>query len=135
MKSLERRGKYVLLTLALVMFASLSSGYAQGEVTRKFGLTGSLQGGQTTILVPLWLGDRLTVAPGFSLLWDTFHGDSGLCHRNGRCPRLKAHLDTGYWILDAGINSIQYQVSSIKYQVSSIKFFRILFAQIFFKAD
>ena len=68
MRSLERRGKYVLLTLALVIFASLNSGYAQGE-TRKFGLTGSLQGGQTTILVPLWLGDRLTVAPGFSLMW------------------------------------------------------------------
>ena len=69
MRSLERRGKYALLTLALVMFASLNSGYAQEEMTRKFGLTASLQGGQTTILVPLWLGDRLTVAPGFSLLW------------------------------------------------------------------
>lgn len=69
MRSLECRGKYVLLTLALVIFASLNSGYAQEEMTRKFGLTGSLQGGQTTILVPLWLGDRLTVAPGFSLLW------------------------------------------------------------------
>ena len=69
MRSLERRGKYALLTLALVIFASLNSGYAQEEMTRRFGLTGSLQGGQTTILVPLWLGDRLTVAPGFSLLW------------------------------------------------------------------
>lgn len=69
MRSLERRGKYVLLTLALVIFASLNSVYAQGEITRKFGLTGFFQGGQTTILVPLWLGDRLTVAPGFSLLW------------------------------------------------------------------
>ena len=69
MRSLEPRGKYVLLTLALVIFASLNSGYAQEEITRKFGLTGSLQGGQTTILVPLWLGDRLTVAPGFSLMW------------------------------------------------------------------
>jgi len=69
MRSLERRGKYALLTLALVIFASLNSGYAQEEMTRRFGLTGSLQGGQTTILVPLWLGDRLTVAPGFNLLW------------------------------------------------------------------
>ncbi len=57
MRSLERRGKYVLLTLTLVLFASLNSGYAQEEMIRKFGLTGSVQGGQTTILVPLWLGD------------------------------------------------------------------------------
>ncbi len=69
MRSLERPGKYFLLTLALVIFASLNSGYAQEEMTRKFGLTGSVQGGQTTILVPLWLGDRLTVAPGFNLIW------------------------------------------------------------------
>ena len=69
MRILERRGKYFLLTLAFAIFASLNSGFAQGEMTRKFGLTGSVQGGQTTILVPLWLGDRLTVAPGFSLLW------------------------------------------------------------------
>ncbi len=69
MRSLPR-GKYFLLTLTLVLFSSLSSGYAQGEeVTRSFGLTGSLQGGQTTILVPLWLGDMLTLAPGFSLRW------------------------------------------------------------------
>ena len=68
MRSLERPGKYFLLTLALVIFASLNSGYAQEEMTRKFGLTGSVQGGQTTILVPLWLGDRLTVAPGFNLI-------------------------------------------------------------------
>jgi len=70
MRILERRGKYFLLTLAFAIFASLNSGYAQGEMTRKFGLTGSVQGGQTTILVPLWLGDRLTVAPGFSLDWE-----------------------------------------------------------------
>ncbi len=69
MRSLERPGKYFLLTLALVIFASLNSGYAQEEMTRKFGLTGSVQGAQTTILVPLWLGDRLTVAPGFNLIW------------------------------------------------------------------
>ncbi len=69
MRTLERRGKYFLLTLTLVLFSSLNSGYAQGEMTRKFGLTGSVQGGQTIILVPLWLGDRLTVAPGFNLLW------------------------------------------------------------------
>jgi len=70
MRILERRGKYFLLTLAFAIFASLNSGFAQGEMTRKFGLTGSVQGGQTTILVPLWLGDRLTVAPGFSLDWE-----------------------------------------------------------------
>ncbi len=69
MRILERRGKYVLLTLTLVLFASLNSGYAQEEMIRKFGLTGSVQGGQTTILVPLWLGDRLTVAPGFNVIW------------------------------------------------------------------
>ena len=69
MRSLERRGKFFLLTLTLVLFSSLSSMYAQGEMTRKFGLTGSVQGGQTTILVPLWLGDKLTLAPGVSLIW------------------------------------------------------------------
>ena len=69
MRTLERRGKYFLLTLALVIFASLNSGYAQEEMTRKFGLTGSVQGAQTTILVPLWLGDKFTLAPGFNLSW------------------------------------------------------------------
>lgn len=69
MRLFEHRGKLILLTSILVMFSSLNSGYAQGEMTRKFGLTGSVQGAQTTILVPLWLGDLLTVAPGVNLMW------------------------------------------------------------------
>ncbi len=36
-------------------------------MSRKYGLTASIQGGQGTILIPLWLGNKLTLAPGVGL--------------------------------------------------------------------
>ena len=56
----------LLLVLVLLVFAS---GTAQAQDTRSFGLTALIQNGQAEILVPVWLGDALTLAPGFSLLY------------------------------------------------------------------
>lgn len=67
MRLFKNRGFYRFLFLVFLTLFISNSGYAQGEMTRKFGLTGSVQGGQANIQVPLWLGDMLTVAPGFSL--------------------------------------------------------------------
>jgi len=57
------------LALALALSAGLlTSASAQDkEMTRTCGLTASIQSGQGQILVPLWLGDRLTLAPGIGL--------------------------------------------------------------------
>lgn len=56
----------LLLLLVLLVFAT---GTAQAQDTRSFGLTALVQNGQATILVPIWLGDALTLAPGFSILY------------------------------------------------------------------
>jgi len=53
----------VFLVLSLHGFATV---HGQEDQTRKFGLTASVQGGQTAILVPIWVGDATTIAPGFS---------------------------------------------------------------------
>lgn len=52
-----------LLFLGMVSLAQSQETY----VIRKYGLTASVQGGQPAIMVPLWLGDTMVLAPGFQL--------------------------------------------------------------------
>lgn len=68
MRLLQTRGIMALLVAALLTIAVSDSAFAQQrEVRRTWGLSGSIQSGQTAILVPLWLGNTLVLAPGFSL--------------------------------------------------------------------
>ena len=53
---------HVFLVLSLHGFATV---HGQEDETRKFGLTASIQTGQAEILVPIWVGDVTTIAPGF----------------------------------------------------------------------
>lgn len=52
-----------LLFLGMVSLAQSQETY----VIRKYGLAASIQGGQPAIMVPLWLGDRIVLAPGFQI--------------------------------------------------------------------
>ncbi len=57
-----------LLMLALFLTVCSTAVKAQEQqATRSFGLSASLQGGQTLVLVPIWFGDKITVAPGVGL--------------------------------------------------------------------
>ncbi|MFQ5651887.1 MAG: hypothetical protein ACE5IY_18270 [bacterium] len=57
-----------LLVLALALFSGTGTLQSQERsVERHLGLTASIQSTQTAILVPIWMGDKLTVAPGIAL--------------------------------------------------------------------
>lgn len=58
--------KFSICIAILGMLATISDAQAQEE-TRTAGLTASLQSGQMTILVPIWMGDMMTIAPGVGL--------------------------------------------------------------------
>lgn len=64
---------FAVLTCSLAVIFSLAAGMFDNaaaqdkEMTRTYGLTASIQGGQGQILVPIWLGDKLTLAPGIGL--------------------------------------------------------------------
>ena len=65
------RGSFgTLLLLAFLLFFNVQQSQAQPQdnsADRTVGLTASIQGGQTLILVPIWLGDMMTLAPGIAL--------------------------------------------------------------------
>lgn len=60
--------KYFLCAMVVLLLAAANETHAQGDPTvRKFGLTASIQGNQAIILIPIWVADTITLAPGFSL--------------------------------------------------------------------
>ncbi len=65
--NLLRRGTVYLTAVSLLMVFCTSSLLAQERrAERNFGLTASVQTGQTSILVPIWVGQMLSIAPGVS---------------------------------------------------------------------
>lgn len=64
-----QQGCFCPLLVSVLFLAVFSSSLrAQDrQVTRSFGLSASLQGGQTAVLVPIWFGNKITVAPGAGL--------------------------------------------------------------------
>ena len=68
MRLMQKRYMVVASLVALAVLSLTSSVFAQQrEVRRTWGLSGSIQGSQTAILVPLWMGDTMILAPGLSL--------------------------------------------------------------------
>ena len=62
------RVKRSILVAALLFLGMVSVAQSQETyVIRKFGLTASIQGGQPAILIPLWLGDTMILAPGIQI--------------------------------------------------------------------
>ena len=56
--------KTIILTVLAFMLLTISS-FSQSE--RKIGLSGSIQGNQYGILLPIWLGEKFVLAPAFDL--------------------------------------------------------------------
>lgn len=67
MKSFSRGSFGTLLLAAGLLFSNVQQSQAQENGKRHVGLTGSIQGGQSIILVPIWLGEMMTLAPGIAL--------------------------------------------------------------------
>jgi hypothetical protein len=65
-------------TLTVLLFICLiSSAYSQTE--KKIGLSGSIQGDQLGILVPIWLGEKFVLAPAFQINYaETIGTDIGI---------------------------------------------------------
>lgn len=57
----------IVLCIAAVAMLTMTTAEVQAQETRTAGLTASLQGGQMTILVPIWAGDMMSIAPGVGL--------------------------------------------------------------------
>lgn len=56
----------ILLSL-LMHFTTERAAAQERTVSRKWGLTAIIQNGQGALQAPFWFGNKLTVAPGFSL--------------------------------------------------------------------
>ncbi len=65
---MNARFNVVLPALVVCSLLSLShSSFAQQQVTRTIGLSASIQSAQSFIVVPIFVGDRLVLAPGVAL--------------------------------------------------------------------
>jgi hypothetical protein len=68
MRFLQKRSMVAVVLVVLFVLLLTSSVFAQQrEIRRTWGLSGSVQNGQTAILIPLWLGDTMILAPGFNV--------------------------------------------------------------------
>jgi hypothetical protein len=76
--------------LTILLFICLASpAYTQKEI--KIGLTGSIQGDQLGILVPIWLGEKFVLAPAFQINYaETIGTDIGI----GVVPRFYIKKET-----------------------------------------
>jgi hypothetical protein len=76
------------LRLSLLLFVLQSflfqSNYSQDIPSPKVGLSASLQDNQFDILVPIWLGSNLSIAPSIGLIWTQ---DAGSDLRIALVPR------------------------------------------------
>ena len=104
------RIKYLLLTCALVMSSVAVTRAQERVVTRKFGLTASLQGGQAAVMVPLWLSDTVILAPGLAIDYvEKVRSDFGLflaqrfyINMDRIAPYIAAQAGVGFNRPDAG---------------------------------
>lgn len=53
--------------LQLIVIFILSSTFLYSQESKRIGLSGSIQGNQFGILVPIWLGEKFAIAPAFDL--------------------------------------------------------------------
>lgn len=53
----------------LLTVGFIGESFAQGSKSspRKYGIAASLQGGQTQIIIPIWIGNKMVVAPNIAL--------------------------------------------------------------------
>ena len=61
-------GRFSAVLLAAMLMVTVNTGILQAQqepVDRSFGLSASIQGGQTVILVPIWISESMNIAPGF----------------------------------------------------------------------
>ena len=59
---------YYSLLMALLITFSLSSG-AQDSTRRVIGISATIQSAQYGIMIPIWIGNRFSIAPSFDLNW------------------------------------------------------------------
>jgi len=53
--------------LPLILIFTMTSTFIYSQKSNQIGLSGSIQGNQFGILVPIWLGEKFAIAPAFDL--------------------------------------------------------------------
>lgn len=63
-----------LTLIALATMLTISRAHAQEDTRPGVGLSASLQTTQFDILLPIWVGDRFSIAPAFGAVWGQGQG-------------------------------------------------------------
>ena len=80
-----------VVTVAAAMIFLIPALFAQSKTPNSgIGLAASIQDGQFDIMVPIWLGERFTLAPVFGIAWAE---DAGSELRIGVAPRYYLRKD------------------------------------------
>ena len=81
----------VCMLLLINFIVNFEQAYCQEKtVERTFGLSASIQGGQLDIILPIWAGNRVIIAPAFNILYVE---DAGVDLGVGIAPRFYLQMD------------------------------------------
>lgn len=61
---------FIMLAVMMIVTLDIQSSHAQEkEIKRSWGMSASLQGGQPTFIVPIWLGQKFVIAPNLGVAY------------------------------------------------------------------
>lgn len=76
----------------VILLASSELAISQEKVDKRtFGLSASIQGGQLDIILPIWAGNKVVIAPAFNAV---YLEDAGVDLGIGIAPRFYLNMDT-----------------------------------------
>jgi hypothetical protein len=86
--------KVIFLTFAVIfvsLFGAVKPTVSQEKaVERTFGLSASIQGGQLDVILPVWAGNKVVIAPAFNIVYVE---DAGVDLGIGIAPRFYLQMD------------------------------------------